>query len=628
MKKIIFYVALALIAIACKKSDEVSVKPELRIISNTQALVAESEGGQVSVEFESTVAWTAAFKTPADWATISPKSGDAGKKTVSVRFNENSGNDNRDVTVVLNAQGVTKEFVVTQLQKNALVASPTSFEVPAIGQEIRVKLAHNVDFEVDIDSDWVTRVVDAKAYVEEDLVFNVAENTVSEERQALITISAGELRQVITVTQEAHIPTMSFEIDGAVLPSPDFWIDAKGGTVVMTVHSNFEYELSVAGECEWLKVTRDGDNHSFEASPNPTYVYRSVEIIITGWSEDGVEGKQFYVFQSQREDSGESYLKYTTADYNWTLANKFVRLASTEDYIIAANGGNVLKVFQKEDGSFVKDVTIDIEGIDIDMLTNDDAGNIVFGTSVAYTTEPANVAKTNVYYMESLDSEPVSVGYITNQNVWTNQTSGSLEVAGNIKEDAILVLFTTTKYWLGFEVKNGAIVNNEWGSPKENFKAVFSTDVWNNYCAAIYPLGTTFNDGFLACGYSFNKGYYVASDGTSKEIFNLDATTRYANSNPAAIDVAEVDGKTYMAVGLGTFFNYSVPGVMVYDITDMDNVQQICEWTGIPEYDTTHWVGTALGMVDVLIEPTGGKCYDLFYISGANETFARIVIEE
>lgn len=627
MKKIFFYVVLAVMAIACEKKDEVLVKPELEIITDTQALVAPTEGGDVAVEFESNVAWAASFKTPVDWAVITPKSGDAGKKTINVRFNENSGNDNREVTVVLNAQGVLKELVVTQLQKDALVASPTTFDVPSVGQEIKVILAHNVDFKVTIDSDWVTQV-DTKAYVEEELVFNVAANTVSEERQALITITAGDLTQVITVNQEAHIPTMSFEIDGGVLPSPDFWIDHKGGTVVMTVHSNFEYELSVAEGCEWLTVTRDGNNFSFEASPNAAYVYRSVEVIITGWTEVGVEGKQFFVFQSPREDSGESYLKYTTADYNWTLVHKFVRLASTKDYIIAANGGNVLKVFRKEDGSFVKDVTIDIEGIDINMLTNDDAGNIVFGTSVAYTTDPANVAKTNVYYMESLDSDPVSVGYITNQNVWTNQTSGSLEVAGNIKEDAILVLFTTTRYWLGFEVKNGAIVNNEWGSPKENFKAVFSTDVWNNYCAAIYPLGTTFNDGFLACGYSFNKGYYVAPDGSSKEIFNLDATTRYGNSNPAAIDVAEVDGKTYMAVGLGTFFNYSVPGVMVYDITDMDNVQQICEWTGIPEYDTTHWVGTAAGMVDVLIEPTGGKCYDLFYISGANETFARIVIEE
>ena len=121
MKKIALMLAIAAAAIACKPEEQIT--PEVTVNSDAAALVIEQEGGEVLIDFDANVEWTAAFKGAADWCTLSPASGAAGPNKVKVIAVENETNDNRTVTVVITAQTAVKEVVVTQLQKDALVIS-------------------------------------------------------------------------------------------------------------------------------------------------------------------------------------------------------------------------------------------------------------------------------------------------------------------------------------------------------------------------------------------------------------------------------------------------------------------------------------------------------------------------
>ena len=199
MKKIALFLAIAAAALACKPEE--TVTPEVKVLSDAADLVIAQDGSEpVYIDFEANVDWTAEFKdaSAADWCTITPKEGKAGEGKVRILAGENSTNDNRVAVVVIKAQSAQQEVTVTQLQKNALVAGATALEVAAEGGEVKVTLSHNVDYEVEIEGEWLTQAT-TKALTETELVFNAAANPALEERVAKITITAGDLKQEVTV---------------------------------------------------------------------------------------------------------------------------------------------------------------------------------------------------------------------------------------------------------------------------------------------------------------------------------------------------------------------------------------------------------------------------------------------
>ena len=121
MKKIALFMAIAIAAIACKPEEK--IVPEVNVHTDEATLVIPTEGGDVQIAFDANVDWTASLKdaSAADWCTITPSTGAAGSTSLKVIALENKTNDNRTVTVVINAQTAKAEITVTQLQKDALV---------------------------------------------------------------------------------------------------------------------------------------------------------------------------------------------------------------------------------------------------------------------------------------------------------------------------------------------------------------------------------------------------------------------------------------------------------------------------------------------------------------------------
>lgn len=631
MKKIALFLAIAAAALACKPEE--TVTPEVKVLSDAADLVIAQDGSEpVYIDFEANVDWTAELKdaSAADWCTITPKEGKAGEGKVRVLAGENTTNDNRVAVVVIKAQSAQQEVSVTQLQKNALVAGATALEVAAEGGEVKVTLSHNVDYEVAIEGEWLTQAT-TKALTETELVFNAAANPTLEERVAKITITAGDLKQEVTVTQAAFVPTFEFS-------AAEVWIDALGGSGDVTITADYDFELTTAAE--WLKITNEGDTYTFTAVANAGFDYRAAEIVIEGWTKeddpatkDVNEAQKFYVFQNGR--ASVKWQKNLVTDYSMTLAAGAVRMAMSGEYIIVANNG-AASLISKADGSVVKTVTLPAG---ITSVTNDDAGHIVLSTDMVYNPvekkdENGETVKDDqgnpviinyndpakVYYLPSLEDDPVELGEITNENIWTNGSGYNLRVKGDVTKDAVVVMtLPGINYWVGFEVKAGVAGERVYGG-------LSGVNGYGYGHGVFCPLGSTLADGIAAFGYGTPYNLYISDDAAAQhfvtslpqdQLINPDDTHWNGNDDPNSLYKLQVGDREYIACGIGTHFSYTQARVNVYDITD-HTAGILLGKLRLPE-SSSSWVGSTGAWSDVVAEVAGDSIL-VYYVSGNNQT--------
>ena len=603
MKRIALFLAVVVAAIAC--NNEEAIVPEVTVKTAEADLVLPQAGDEVWVEFTSNVDWTAALKEAeaADYWAITPKSGLAGDGKVRVTVYENDTNENRTATLVITAETAVKEIVLTQLQKNALVAGSTALTVGAEGGEVKVKVAHNVDFNVAIDADWLTQT---KAMTETELVFTAAASKELEERTATITITAGDLTQKVTVTQDAFVPT--FEMDKA-----EIWVPAEGGAGELNITANFDYELSV--DADWLTVTNEGGKYTFTATANAGFYYRAVEVMITGWSSD--ENK-FYVFQNGRANV--AWQKVTNTDYSWELKAEAVRMVVKGDYAILSNASNVVKVVDKNTGAFLKDITLP-EAMVVNSLDLDDAGNIVLAGDFPWG------GSTIAYYVSDLaDPQPIAIGTLSNLNYWSGNPTGNFRVKGDVTKNATIVgIIGGVHQYMAFEVKDGEFIATEnWGPVYQPE----SGTIWLPQNAGILPLGTAIADGFIYVAYSKPYDIYKINADGCVSLAHIEGFA--GNEIPNALDLKEIDGKKLLAVGAGAVFTWSGSGVHVYDVTDMSNITLVGRWL-VPDASSTavnagesltkHGQGS-----DVVLEDTADG-FRIYHFSAGNQRLTCVDVK-
>ncbi len=328
--------------------------------------------------------------------------------------------------------------------------------------------------------------------------------------------------------------------------------------------------------------------------------------MITGWSS---EENKFYVFQNGRAE--DTWIKYTNTDYSWTLAADKARFALVGDYILCANGNNVIKVIDAKTGAFLQDKTLP-EGMNINMLTTDDAGNIVAAYEIPYN------GSGNVYYMTSLDGEPQLLGTLTN-DVYSN-AAGNLRVSGDVTKNASLLMYCNlAQYYFGYNVVDGVLdATRTTAALPESDKTV-----WNCGHCVVFPLGDNLSKGAVYTGYTTSYDLYHTPDmqtwtSVASGVFN-------GNDNPNSIDMAVVNGKTYLAIGVGTHFSYTQARIEVLDVTDWANVTKVGQWR-LPD-SSASWAGAAGAWSDVAIVPTTGDSFELYYFGANNQVIARVAVK-
>ena len=187
------------------------------LVLTQKEYIIPSDGQTIKVELNSNVDYEVAMPS-VDWITESPTRA-ISTHTHYYTIASNTTCDNRSTEIhFYNKENNIDEIVeITQLQKDALIIGKTDYQVPQEGGTVDVTLQHNIDFEIKINETdtWITQI-ETRALQENQLRFNISENTTGAERIGKIMIANTQqnISQTITITQSA-IPVLD-------IPDPNF----------------------------------------------------------------------------------------------------------------------------------------------------------------------------------------------------------------------------------------------------------------------------------------------------------------------------------------------------------------------------------------------------------------------
>ncbi|WP_187376773.1 MULTISPECIES: BACON domain-containing protein [Butyricimonas] len=245
-------------------------------------------GGDITVEVKSNITYTTTIPQEFNWIKqADSKSRALETKNLNFKIEANPNTDKREGFIIFkdNASELADTVHVYQAQKDELILTQDTYNVPAKGETINVELKTNVDYEVIIPEDakeWIEQLVSRASRVDK-LSFTILESTIYDERQAEIIIKDknSDLADTLHVIQK--------QVDAIILSQNVYDVPTEGMKIVIELESNIEYVATISEEAQaWItKVsieslgrTLEANSLHYEILANDTYKERKGEIII------------------------------------------------------------------------------------------------------------------------------------------------------------------------------------------------------------------------------------------------------------------------------------------------------------------------------------------------------------
>ena len=285
MRKLLTFlkaVAIATLIAGCGGTgteNEPEITPEIKFTEDivTSGISVESAEQSITLSFSTNVAWSATVS--ADWLTISPSSGEAGKNSVKVEVEENRTGQPRSATITISDKESMQKVSVTVRQealKASLTVSPESLEFSANKGEEMLNVTSNTDWAITKDAEWITLDSD-KGKGLATIAAGVTENTSLTSRTGSITVSTsdGSVKKTVSVRQSGA--AVVFSVD-----KNEHSVAAAGGDFTVKVTRNIGYKIN--SQPEWVKQTDKAnsgnvDTYTFTAEANTTTEAREGVIV-------------------------------------------------------------------------------------------------------------------------------------------------------------------------------------------------------------------------------------------------------------------------------------------------------------------------------------------------------------
>ena len=252
---------------------------EPSIVISQNEYVVSSDGETISVEVSSNVDVAVEMPADADW--ISENTTRA-TSTNTYRFdiqpNEDYDQRSAEIKFTNKENNLSEVVKVTQVQKDALVVAKESYTVDSDGGQLHIEVGHNVDFDIEISNDWITKAENTRAFVTETLVFNIAKNPTTDNREGTIIFKSkdGKLSQTVKVYQTQE--------DALIISKKDIVVSDEGGTISFELQTNVEFTVSEP-DVDWLRAvtTRALTTHTlnYTVDANTSYDSREAKIVVT-----------------------------------------------------------------------------------------------------------------------------------------------------------------------------------------------------------------------------------------------------------------------------------------------------------------------------------------------------------
>ena len=350
MRKLLTFlkaVAIATLIAGCGGTgteNEPEITPEIKFTEDivTSGISVESAEQSITLSFSTNVAWSATVS--ADWLTISPSSGEAGKNSVKVEVEENRTGQPRSATITISDKESMQKVSVTVRQealKASLTVSPESLEFSANKGEEMLNVTSNTDWVITKDAEWITLDSD-KGKGLATIAAGVTENTSLTSRTGSITVSTsdGSVKKTVSVRQSGA--DVVFSVD-----KNEHSVAAAGGDFTVKVTRNIGYKIN--SQPEWVKQTGkvpsgNTDTYTFTAEANTSTEAREGVIV---FCNDNNECIQVTVKQAGAKAS----LSVSPAELTFTANTESKSLDVTSNTAWTAASGASWAKLNKTNGS-------------------------------------------------------------------------------------------------------------------------------------------------------------------------------------------------------------------------------------------------------------------------------------
>ena len=179
------------------------------LLSQNECNVSD-KGDTISVDIRSNIEFGVQMPD-VDWIVDEASSRGLSSHTLKYVIKANEEYDIRSASIVFfdkNSE-LKDTLIVNQAQKDAIILSKKEISVASDGGTIEVKVASNVDFEVQIPTEatWITQT-DSRALTEKSVYLKIAENMSEENRSAEIIFKnkSLDLSETVVITQKCPTP--------------------------------------------------------------------------------------------------------------------------------------------------------------------------------------------------------------------------------------------------------------------------------------------------------------------------------------------------------------------------------------------------------------------------------------
>ena len=245
--------------------------------------------GEQSISFSVNANWTlsvASTTSGTTWCKASATSGSKGSATVKFSVDENTGYDDRSVSVTIKAGSVSKTFTITQKGADALLVTTTKYEVAQEGGQIEIEVKANISYQMEISEDakgWITEEESkGRTLTTTKHKLNVAMNENAEKREGDITFKSGDKVETVKV----------YQAGGAILllSQNEYIVSDAGETISVDIKSNIDFGVQMP-EVDWISdeaSSRGMSSHTLKyiVAVNETYDSRSAEIVFYDKNSD------------------------------------------------------------------------------------------------------------------------------------------------------------------------------------------------------------------------------------------------------------------------------------------------------------------------------------------------------
>ncbi|MDW3194623.1 MAG: BACON domain-containing carbohydrate-binding protein [Cytophagales bacterium] len=250
-------------------------EPELEVSPAT--IEASSSGGTETIVVSSNLSWTAS--TSVSWISIDPSSGSSGDQNISLNISENSETTDRSAELTITGGDLTQIVTIQQSAfEPELKVSPTTLEVSSSGGTETIVVTSNLSWAASANVSWISINPSSGSSGDQNISLNISENSETTDRSAELTITGGDLTQIVTIQQSAFEPELK------VSPTT-LEVSSSGGTETIVVTSNLSWAASA--NVSWISINpssgSSGDqNISLNISENSETTDRSAELTFTG----------------------------------------------------------------------------------------------------------------------------------------------------------------------------------------------------------------------------------------------------------------------------------------------------------------------------------------------------------